>query len=384
MATVVPLVPVLGLKDLSRLLRRPRPPVALAGGDGSRLLVFPRGAWALAAMVGELRRRRARARVVLYVPDYFCNESLAAVRREAAELVFYPITGTLDPDWDATNDLARRRRPDAFLLVHYFGVPRATAPAAEFCARFGAALVEDAAHLLMPRGEVGVRAWATLYSPHKILPVPQMGLLVIRGDDTELWGPTRVSDGRPVHETLRWACKRVGQAALVALGIRWRPASANGDETTDPARLRWNGVPRIALWLGSLQGELDEIARIRRRNYRRLDALLHGGGDAGSAPVFADLSAEAIPYLFAALVDDGRSMAILHELNRRGVPAQTWPDLAPEVREATADHRTAIDLRRRLLTLPVHQGLSLRQIEFIGATWREIVGRGPRAPEHRS
>ena len=66
------------------------------------------------------------------------------------------------------------------MLVHYFGCPTLAAPTKDFCAKHNAWLLEDAAHVLRPVSGVGKYGDFIIYSPHKLLPIPDGAVLVIR------------------------------------------------------------------------------------------------------------------------------------------------------------------------------------------------------------
>lgn len=56
-------------------------------------------------------------------------------------------------------------------------------------------------------------------------------------------------------------------------------------------------------------------------------------------------------------------------LNRKGIPAYSWPDLSPEVLNVS-DFPLANALRQEILTLPVHQNLAESQMESMA---REVI-----------
>ena len=95
------------------------------------------------------------------------------------QLVFYPVTENLNPDWRLLHALVLLNgKPDVFILVHYFGFPGEIRNAFQFCQQVGAVLLEDGAHVLTPIGGIGKFSWASVFSPYKLLPVPKLGVLV--------------------------------------------------------------------------------------------------------------------------------------------------------------------------------------------------------------
>src|SRR5208337_4242771 len=149
------------------------------------LKVFPlsRSVWSLAAIADGLAKSTGR-KPVFAVPDYMCNLSLWTLRQNRADLVFYPIEPDgLQPDWSACDRLPAI---DAFLLVHYFGKPADAARARSWARSRGAVLIEDAAHVLRPMSGIGEQGDFVIYSPRKLLPIPDGAFLVVRTPAAEL------------------------------------------------------------------------------------------------------------------------------------------------------------------------------------------------------
>jgi dTDP-4-amino-4,6-dideoxygalactose transaminase len=126
-------------------------------------------------------------------------------------------------------------------------------------------------------------------------------------------------------------------------------------------------IPRVVLrLLSSLTPSVPEVVAQRRRNYA---ALVEA---AGVHQALGALSPGVCPYVFPLLFSAEAAPRVHEALNRAGIPARPWPDLPPEVLARPADHATAIDLRRRIVTLPVHQDLEPRHLDFIAETLRRV------------
>ena len=69
---------------------------------------------------------------VVFVPAYFCNESLGPLRNSQAKIVFYSINIDLTPDWEHIHELSKSCSPDVFILTHYFGEVNDVAGAVDF------------------------------------------------------------------------------------------------------------------------------------------------------------------------------------------------------------------------------------------------------------
>ena len=104
---------------------------------------------ALSLVLAVLQARGIAAPRV-FVPAYYCDSALGPLRRSQGQLVFYPMTPGMTPDWDGVRKLAQQGEPDLFVLAHFFGTESAGADeAVTFTRQHGALLLEDAAHVLV-------------------------------------------------------------------------------------------------------------------------------------------------------------------------------------------------------------------------------------------
>lgn len=338
-----------------------------------------RSAWSL-ALVAMWRRQADRDEgdgnlPCVWVPDYFCNASLAALRQVPARLHFYPVTEQLRPDYKVLRQV-EAPLPDIFLLVHYFGMPSPASEAREFCKRTGAWLVEDAAHVLQPLPGMGTEADFILYSPHKLLALPEGSLLVARGKGASKLGEEGLAKLGPSSSwplqlqalaaglaasgagSMKWLGKRL----LQKLGARARlPVLAFGDDSS-PARLPAPKMSALAQrLLAQAVQELPAAATWRRRNQLVLDELAQVSPQDQLEPAWRPGESLWIPYM--ATYRSPVAEAAFSRLRGRGVPATTWPDLAPEVLTQPQAHVTALALRASHLFLPIHQSLRLPQLQ---------------------
>lgn len=344
-------------------------------------------AWSLALIAQWRARRSLNVPITVWIPDFFCNTSLAALRCSGARLMFYPLTEKMAPDMLACRALLDTAPPDMFLLVHYFGQPVPAGAARDFCIRNGAWLVEDAAHVMRPIGGVGTYGDFVLYSPHKHLPIPEGAVLVVRttgpaqlgADQLESFGtpsnwPEQLVDlqhslGCSLNgsraRAVVWLIKRVLQKFGVRSSKRSTPPFSELLSSASRGTPRLNAPPPGALakrLLASLLGNLDAVARYRERHQLLWDALLLG--DAGPRPAVAAAERPVrrawTPYLAGYRVDAENAEATYVDWRSHGLPVTTWPDLPPEVAADPARHPNAWHLRHSRVYLPVHQSLHAR------------------------
>ena len=125
---------------------------------------------------------KSNDRVVFWLPDYFCNETLYCFRRDWMDIVYYPIDIALDPDWETVRAMIKdeeQANPDIILMAHYFGVYHDIAKMRDLANNAGAVLIEDCAHCLYPHplGQIGAKGDYVIYSQHKQLPISDGAVL---------------------------------------------------------------------------------------------------------------------------------------------------------------------------------------------------------------
>jgi hypothetical protein len=402
--------PLPSWSNLARaLLRPPASDAVLAApwcGTGELAGWLSRSAWSLALIASWRKKLAAGARVTVWLPDLFCNESLHALRATGVRLVFYPLADRLIPDMSACRTLQKEVSPDIFVLVHYFGQPTAAVAPKEFCARVGAWLIEDAAHALLPTRGIGSDGDFVLYSPHKHLPIPEGAILVVRSDgpgqfgfaETSLFGSPVSWVGQLLDLQLQlgcsaarsrirsavWLCKRAAQK----LGLRhWNRRAAPYREQANPpeadaSRFTAPGLGGLARrLLTRLISDLDMISRYRERHEMMWDALVLANDGSGSARLSTTerpLHRAWTPYLAGYQVDVEHAEATFLRWRREGLPVTTWPDLPPEVRANPDWHPNALSMRNSRMYLPVHQSLRSLDLSRRFGAWRIVPESKPR------
>lgn len=326
-------------------------------------------AWSLAALADTFTLAHGRKPVVA-VPEYFCNASLGPLRQDRAKLVFYPIgESDLRPNWQHCEQLGP---VDLFVLVHYFGWPNDAAGARAWCDRHNAWLIEDAAHVLAPLPGIGELGDAVLYSPHKLLAVPDGALLVarpgLRAVEHHVVDAARALGW--VHpSTGGWRLKRLLQRSPLGPWLMRRRPGGQPDFASDPASgplaLTPSPSPAGAALIG--RARLGEVAQVRADNANR---LWHAIKDAAPWRLLFRLEAWVAPYRLVLRCADGATAAALYDrLRAAHLPVESWPDLPPEIgRDGAARH-----LRDTVLLLPCHQGCSAAKLA-------DAYGAAARAP----
>jgi hypothetical protein len=330
-----------------------------------------RSAWSLVLLVRWRALISSSEPVVFWIPDYFCEESIILLRKMNVKIHFYPINENLEPNFKLLLQEAKLTKPDIMLLVHYFGTVSPTTEAREFCKRMGSWLVEDATHVLIHAKGIGKNADFVIYSPHKLLAIPDGALLIARQkgpnnlsrDFIDRLGPPdkwpdQVSEIFPDITQKRYLSFWILKRSLQKLGINRALRKPVFDDTEykmifpPPAM----SVFAVGMLLRQI-GHLEQFAFVRKRNRALVDYLIGidrrtKGFSITSEPGGGD----TIPYLARYRVVDAR-LSFRHLL-KAGVPLTTWPNLPPEVKAQRENHPVATKLRESYLFLPVHQSVN--------------------------
>jgi hypothetical protein len=341
--------------------------------------VFPfsaqRGRWYFLgrnALWHGLRSLRLDAGDEVLVPAYNSGAEVDAIVAAGLTPRFFRVGAGPLPDLrDMQSRVTARTR--ALLAIHYFGFPQPLTELTAFCARNGLLLIEDCAPALFSRDgdtPLGTTGAFSVFSPHKTLPLPHGGYLVLNDPKASVppepeeppssYGiellPRRLLQGVELRfpELTRWA-----RRTFRLQGGAWSgpdgSTPATHDESFDPATANL-GASAVVREL-ALRPDPVSVVRARRRNYRLLAWLLRAGDR-----LLPDLPLGVCPLFFPVLVAD-RPQAI-RRLKAKGIdlfPYWSTPHPAiPSGAFPEAEH-----LRAHLLPLPVYQGLLAEDIEYL-------------------
>jgi perosamine synthetase len=360
LAADAPLTPL----DLSGITRAGRDTV-LPGLEDRRTILFGTGRAALWALLSGLG---VGAGDEVLLPAYLCESVVSPVQVVGGMPIFYPVGRDLSVDPAAVEALVGARTR-VVVVIHYLGFPGPVGPFQELCARRGIALVEDCAHALFSRlGDrpLGSFGDAAVFSPWKSLPLPDGGALVTNRPDLAIPAPA-------AHPGTARTVARLGYRALggVESAIGWSPRLT----LLQRSRLRrgmhdrTSGAP-VVVEAASLAARrmlaavspksARHIVGRRRANYRRLHAA--ASRVTWARPLFETLSEGTCPLGLPLVAEDRDRWRDL--LLARGVNVRTYWEHLPAVVDLD-QHRDAAWLRDRILILPVHQGLTDRQIAWL-------------------
>jgi hypothetical protein len=142
---------------------------------------FSRSAWSIYYIILVKKKLSKKDLITIWLPDYFCNETLNYARTlNGVNFFFYRINDDMSPNFDDLFNHDNKNKPDIFLFVQYFGNHFEAKKLFEFCKLNQIWIIEDAAHVLIPNKHIGEYGDFVLYSPHKLLPIPDGSIMVLK------------------------------------------------------------------------------------------------------------------------------------------------------------------------------------------------------------
>jgi hypothetical protein len=137
------------------------------------------GALSLGEICLDISRKKKR-RINVYLPGYFCGQSLRYLRSIQVNLNFYELDEEFLPNYSLLNDVKKNENIDVFVHVHYFGKINGQQKSRDFCNKCDAILIEDCAHIMSPGLSKKWRGDYLIFSPHKHFPLPAIALIIVR------------------------------------------------------------------------------------------------------------------------------------------------------------------------------------------------------------
>jgi len=332
---------------------------------------FSKTAWSLATISLWWEKSFLKKRPTIFVPGYFCNQSLWPLRKNDVNLIFYPVKDKLLPDWDACYELVKESKPDIFILTHFYGLISDVSGAKKFCDEHGALFVEDAAHFMLPVEKVGVESHFVLYSPHKFFPISQGALCIIRPSVRKFVSahqgrhvdfPTiRAQLGSGSYPFFKWLVRQTAKNITRDYLSRFKsymPYELDGANQPMPAK------PYMSPWAKKLLSlELRNIPSYinhRKKCAQLWEYLLVKKGVQMERVI--NSTTDDIPYVAVFNSTYNEAPAIYKQLTQAKWPVSSWPDLPPEVRKNTELHASTIHFRNNMIIFPTNQSLKTSEL----------------------
>lgn len=319
------------------------------------------------------------------LPAFHCRSMVDGATSTGAGTDFYRIKADLSVNMD---DIETRCGPETrlILIAHYFGFPQPeSGRIRELCNRRGIILLEDCAHAWFgyrdgrPIGSDGDYA---VGSARKFFPLHDGGFIVSARRDLHDIHPKPAG----LKQNMRAAVDIVEEAVryrrlrpLNYLGapffamkqrLRGRMQLVNGQDSnimSPPDRTEWSAMTTVSRKVMQAASTSRIVAR-RRANYSKMASILKGAR--GIRLLYPELPDTVVPYMIPILAGDpGRLYPALRNL---GIPVYRWEDTPQGICAVTDQYRDM------LIQVAIHQELRDTEVEWIGATLRQMTESGHR------
>ena len=358
------------------------------------------GSAAIAAMVSELS---LGAEDSVLLPAYCCGAELGPFRHAGCQIHFYDIKLDLSVDKEQIERCVAEHPSIRLLFVtHYFGVSQPQVSSlTQWCGDKGILLVEDCAHALYSLVDgkpVGSEGDYAIFSQRKSLPLTEGGKLVSRAP---LKASTiNASDGKvpllPRFERLCYSlqqgarcreqgssaqlsasalCKSAGAVATIAIAsipsiliklfkaagrtraVDWLTPDVEGEDAVPIYTVGSSALSRRVL----SASDVNAVVTTRRDNYARW--LMRMENISQAQPLIEFLPEGCCPLYFPVIVSE--PSACVDALAQADIEAYNWWQHTPvelSGLEPTA-FPVALKLKRSVVALPVHQFVTIEQID---------------------
>ena len=316
------------------------------------------------------------------VPAYNCGSEISPVVATGARVLMYRVDKNAEV---VVDDILRRlsHRTKVICVTHYFGRPSALQDLASICRERGVKLLEDCALSAFTAG-IGQTGDAAIFSLRKFLPASDGGVLAIRPPG--IGGEFDLGVEAPPHLAVRGTLSLLKRwmQRWSRISVRSGSSGGHGIETTDdadetalpdvPSSYYFApgapvvGASRLARGLLNRIDKFEIVDR-RRRNFHLLRRLMKDASRFVPLWPEDELEPGVCPLGLPILVEDKTHWC--RSLNRAGVSVSPW---------WSGFHRglhwdqfaEARKLKQQLILLPVHQGLTAGDMEYIASVARRI------------
>jgi len=291
----------------------------------------------------------------ILAPAFHHGSEIEAFEQAGLEVAFYEGNGALAPDQAELESLLGPRTR-ALHLVHYLGFPQDAARWRRWCDEHGLLLVEDAAQAWLSTHDgvpVGSHGDVSVWCLYKTFGLADGAALLTRQPTNGAISGAGKGVLWAGMEHVLWLATRMRSVAWVA--DRKAPRVGTIEYMFDLGEVR---APTGATLAALGRVVRPDVAEARRKNYRRYLELIP---EKVAAP-FAELPEGASPFMFPAVFED--KPGALERLRESRIRAlNLWSVAHPSLPEERFPG--AMELRRTVIGLPVHQELRPGDVERV-------------------
>lgn len=304
-----------------------------------------------------------KERIKVWIPDFFCAETEQLFRTEKVQINYYPIKKTFEPDWNVLKEMIIKDIPDIFVFVHYFGIYLDINRAKEFCKKYNILLIEDCAHVLYNLGKFGSKGDFTVYSPHKILPVCDGGIISYNEKDERVQVIVKgikkqLEEKQQIGNCAIWRVKKALQKIIKKRRSTTFKVKAHFDNeepvSSNKVRLQISEWSYNKIIEYNVE-DIKKIAYVRCRNLGVMNYIVNKIIPEAIPVMNKDVKCPYVAIYSVENIED--KQAALEKLERAGILVTFWPTLSNNIKNMPY-RSIAPDISKNLLVVPIHQGMT--------------------------
>jgi hypothetical protein len=270
----------------------------------------------------------------IYLPKYFCGQSLKFLRGVNANIIFYDIDKNFNIDYKKINKTCKVQESDIFVVVHYFGKINKYDELLNLKSKIDFTIIEDCAHIISP---YIINNWIgdfLIFSPHKHFPLPVLGLIFSKKKINHAYLGFKKFD-------LVWLIKQFIKKLIItnsktSWGIKWSK-NKNLINKEAPNKLS----VRIAT---NYLKDFNELKKVIKKNYFEASDILNNYSGWKIIGNYYETPYGII--VKCNTLDIAKKNYYL--FNKKNNLVMQWPDLPIEIKENN-NHLSTVDLANKIL-----------------------------------
>jgi perosamine synthetase len=312
---------------------------------------------------------------VILAPASICWVALAPLLAKGVRVRCYPLDPQLNIDTGALKKMVCNRTK-AVYIVHYFGCPQQDVQSLKtWCHQNGLKLVEDCALCLFDcKGTIGQLGDVSFFSLWKYLPMPD-GAIALAGNGVEFPHPSVTSNTKWVTKgILRILACSLPSGGIVSTVRKFYPSIPSGlaYEAPGPTELlKLTSMSAISRHIFA-RCDIESVAEARRSNYSLLvDGIKNLNG---ILPIWKDFPENSVPFALPLRVSD--PVSLKQDLALKGIETEisinSFIRNHPQIEGNPEDFKIIDEMSEHVLSLPVHQGMTQTDIEYLISSLYEL------------
>lgn len=328
---------------------------------------FNKSAFSLKLIVELKSLLNKNKKVNIWIPEFFCNESLEIIRSKNVSIIFYPLNNNLIPNFKWCDDYAKKISPDIFVHVHYMGDVNYNNKIKKFCSSNNAWYIEDAVHSINLESQIGIDSDFIIFSQHKHFAIPNGAFLVLRKNGVSKLGLhnnlfsviNKLITTYPknhlklIINDMIWIIKRclqiIGFHRSYLKSNYWPDKKLNYSFSSYKMSIFSKRLLILQL------NKIDKIIEKRKKNNIAWCNLFHR--KKFNKVKIKHLKVNSVPYLSCFDLNNFMNANKFYDYCKNNyLPIMTWPDLPPEVLN-NKKLNIGVKLRKTRVYFPLHQSV---------------------------